>query len=84
MYRDLPNVMANELDFAISRLVYYIMYPVINYISLEHYNHEDMLIYSKISTLMSTILAIHNNIDSAPARLSLHLIVLLLTHMFGL
>ena len=33
---DLPNVMANELDFAISRLVCYNMYPVINYISLEH------------------------------------------------
>ena len=31
------------------------MYPVINYIMLRTYNHEDMLIYSKISTLMSII-----------------------------
>ena len=34
---------------------YTTLYPVINYICIEHnnYNHEDMLIYSKISTLMS-------------------------------
>ena len=66
--------------------LYTTLYPVINYLCIEHnnYNHEDMLIYSKISTLMSTILAMNNDLDSAAPRSSLHLIVLLLTHMFGL
>ena len=58
------------------------MYPVINYIMLRTYNHEDMSIYSKISTLMSIILVINNDLDSAAQMSSLHLIVLLLRHMF--
>ncbi len=60
------------------------MYPVINYIMLRTYNQEDMLIYSKISTLMSIILAINNYLESAASMSSLHLIVLLLRHMCGL
>ena len=65
---------------------YTTFYPVINYIyyMLRTNNHEDMLIYSKISTLMSIILAMNNDLDSAAPMSSLHLIVLLLRHMFGL
>ena len=72
--------MANDLDLALPRSLYYYV-PVINYIMLRTYNQEDMLIYSKISTLVSIIVAIHNDLDSAAPRSSLHLIVLLLRHM---
>ena len=48
------------------------------------YHNEDMLIYSKLSTLMSIILAMYNDLDSIAPRSSLHLIVLLLRHMCGL
>ena len=40
-----------------------------------------MLIYSKISTLMSIILAVSNDLDIAAPRSSLNLIVLHLSHM---
>ena len=54
---DLPNAMANDLDFAIPRSLYY--YVASHKLDdIRTYNHEDMLIYSKIITLMIIILAI--------------------------
>ena len=75
--------MANDLDFAIPRSLYYFV-PCHKLYMLRTYNHEDMLICSKMCTLMSIILAMNNDLDSAAPRSSLHLIVLLLRHMFGL
>ena len=63
--------MVNDLDIAIPRSQYYYVASHKLYV-LRTYNHEGMLIYSKISTLMSIIVAIHNDIDSAAPRSSLH------------
>ena len=48
------------------------------------YNHEYMLIYSQISTQMSIILAVTNDIDIEAPRSSLNVIGFNLRHMCGL
>ena len=50
--KDLPNVMANDLALAIPRSMYYYVASHELHV-LRTYNHDDMLTYSKISTLMS-------------------------------
>ena len=72
--------MANDLAIAIPRSLYYDVASHKRYV-LRTYNHEDMLIYSKISTLMSIFIAINNDLDSAAPKSSLQLIVLLLRHV---
>ena len=87
----MPNAEVNDLDHAIPRSLYYYLASPRLYV-LRTYKHEDMLIYSKISTLMSLILAVNNDLDIAAPRSSLlaaprsslHWIVLLLRHMCGL
>ena len=64
--------MVNDLDFAMPRSLYYFV-PCHKLYMLRTYNHEDMLIYRQINTLMSIILAMNNDIDSAAPRSSLHI-----------
>ena len=68
--------MANDLDLAIPRSMYHYVASHKLHV-LRTYNHDDMLIDS-------IILAINNDFDSAAPRSSLHLIVRLLRHVWGL
>ena len=59
-------------------------WSVVNNVHLEHKIAKIFFIYSQINAIMSMGLAINSDVDISAPRSSLHLIVLLLRHIYGL